>query len=154
MTQFWSPSRELTPTLTPGVWLMADKSRRIGFIRKEARARFVCETAEYDQAQRVPLGSAPTLQLAAKRLWEWGRSAGFGWRPMSTLVEAEPGVWVMPPRPGYVYPQGYIERETRGGEERFAASTWGMPERPAERIGVYPTMDAAAVAVWLCPVMA
>lgn len=151
MVQFWSPMRELTPALSPGVWLMADKGLRIGFIRQESPTRFVCETAERDPAHRIALGSATTLREAAKRLWEWGRDAGPGWRPVRMLVELEPGIWAMPPRPGHEYAQGFIERENRGGAERFRASTWGTRNRPAEPIGTFPTLDAAAVAVWEYP---
>ncbi|KJL49543.1 hypothetical protein RS84_00017 [Microbacterium hydrocarbonoxydans] len=153
MTQFWTPTRELTPALRPGLWLMADKGRRIGYIRQEGRSRFICTTPENDPERRVMLGSAPTLHQAAKRLWEWGRSASIaGWRPAHTLVELEPGIWAMPPRPGHVYAQGFIEHEARGAEERFIAQTWATPERRSERIGTYDSLDAAAVAVWECPI--
>lgn len=151
MVQFWSPLRELTPALRPGLWLMADKGRRIGFIRRETQTRFVCETPESAQASRVVLGSATTLPEAAKRLWEWGRETRPGWCPAHTLVELEPGIWAMPPRPGHEYAQGFIERETREGDVRFVASTWGTAARPTAHIGTFPALEAAAVAVWEYP---
>lgn len=150
MTQFWSPLRELTPSLRRGEWLMADKSRRIGYIREEP-TRFVCTTPETDPAHRVTLGTAPTLATAAKRLWEWGRSAPPGWRPADAAVELEPGIWAIPPRPGHDYARGYIEREATAEAVTFTANTWGLPGRPTRRIGVYATLDAAAVAVWENP---
>ncbi|MGO2933163.1 hypothetical protein [Microbacterium sp.] len=153
MVQFWTPLRELTPSLRPGEWLMADKSRRIGFIQHDPQTRsYRCLTPESSPGDRIRLGSAPTLPEAAQRLWEWGRRSPLGWRPSHDLVEVCSGIWVMPPRPGHDYPQGFIEEQTRGDEKRFEASSGGTAHHPRELIGHYPTFDTAARAVWEFPI--
>lgn len=156
MVQHWTPMSELTPSLRPGEWLMADRSRRIGYICYTPQTRsYACQTAENAPDDRIPLGSAKTLPEAARRLWEWGKRTPRDWTPTHELVELHPRTWAMRPRPGHHYPQGYIQQTAQEGDEKaFTATSGGTDTYPCQPIGIYPTLDIAARAIWAYPIKA